>query len=153
MFQTVLTVAGVAILLAVLWVARDALLLIYVSALLAMGISPLVRLLEHPSSRSRRRFRLPRWLAILAIYLAVIGIVTVLGLLIVPPLVTQASALWRKLPDELEPVPGLPDRTRTDDAQRHARGSGVAGAFRSGLGRRRHGAGRGLERDRRLVRG
>jgi predicted PurR-regulated permease PerM len=107
MFQTVLTVAGVAILLAVLWVARDALLLIYVSALLAMGISPLVRLLERPPRGSRRRLRLPRWLAILAIYLAVIGVVTVLGLLIVPPLVTQASALWRKLPDELNRLQGF----------------------------------------------
>ncbi len=107
MFETVLTVAGVAILIAVLWVARDALLLIYVSALLAMGISPLVRLLERPSRGSRRRFRLPRWLAILAIYLAVIGVMTVLGLLIVPPLVTQASALWRKLPDELNRFQGF----------------------------------------------
>ncbi len=51
LLQTVLTVAGLGILLAVLWVAREALLLIYVSALLAMGISPLVRLLEQPGSR------------------------------------------------------------------------------------------------------
>ncbi len=106
MFQTVLTVAGVAILVAILWVARDALLLIYVSALLAMGIAPLVRLLEQPSSRGRH-FRLPRWLAILVIYLAVIGVVTVLGLLIVPPLVGQATALWKRLPDELNRLQGF----------------------------------------------
>src|SRR6266542_1395996 len=42
LLQTVLTVAGIAVLLAALWAAREALLLIYVSALIAMGFSPLV---------------------------------------------------------------------------------------------------------------
>ena len=37
MIETVLTVAGLGILLAVLWVAREALMLFYVSALIAMG--------------------------------------------------------------------------------------------------------------------
>ena len=41
LLQTVLTVAGVAIVLFALWAAREALLLIYVSALIAMGFSPL----------------------------------------------------------------------------------------------------------------
>jgi len=40
--QTVFTVATVAILIAVLWEAREALMLIYVSALIAMGFAPLV---------------------------------------------------------------------------------------------------------------
>ena len=54
MLQTVATVAGVAILLAVLWAARDALLLVYVSALIAMGLSPLVKLIERPRATARR---------------------------------------------------------------------------------------------------
>ena len=58
MVQTVLTVAAVAILIAALWVARDALMLIYVSALIAMGFAPLVQMLERPRSNARRR--LPR---------------------------------------------------------------------------------------------
>ncbi len=64
MFQTVLTIAGVAVLLAALWAARDALLLIYVSALIAMGFSPLVHLIERPGARRRR---ISRWVAILAV--------------------------------------------------------------------------------------
>ena len=48
MLQTVFTVAAVAILVARLWAAREALMLIYVSALIAMGFSPLVELLERP---------------------------------------------------------------------------------------------------------
>jgi predicted PurR-regulated permease PerM len=100
MSRTVFTVAGIGILIAILWVARDALLLIYVSALLAMGCSPLVKLLEHPGASAKRR-RVPRWAAILVIYAAGIGVFVVIGLLVVPPLVAQATALWNKLPNEI----------------------------------------------------
>ncbi len=98
MIQTVLTVAGVAILLAVLWAAREALMLIYVSALIAMGFSPLVRLIEQPRPNERRR--VPRWLAILVIYFAIVALLVFLGLMVIPPLVTQAASLWERLPSE-----------------------------------------------------
>lgn len=99
MLQTVATVAGVAILLALLWAARDALLLVYVSALIAMGLSPLVALIEKPSRHGTRR-RVPRWLAILAIYAVLVAVFIFLGLLVIPPLVAQSSSLWAKLPTE-----------------------------------------------------
>jgi len=100
LFQTVLTVTGVAILVAALWAAREALLLIYVSALIAMGFSPLVRNIERRPKDDRRR--LPRWFAILVIYLTVIAIFVVVALLVVPPLVAQATALWARIPDEFD---------------------------------------------------
>lgn len=100
MLQTVFAVAGVLLLLAVLWSARNAILLVYISALIAMGISPLVRFIEQRSSKSR--WRLPRWFAILAIYLAVVSVIVLLGLLVVPPLITQATQLWTKMPDEFD---------------------------------------------------
>jgi len=99
MIQTVAMVAGTAILVAALWAARDALMLVYVSALIAMGFSPLVRVIEHPGADGRAR-RVPRWLAILAIYVAIVGALVLLGLMVIPPLVAQATALWDKLPDE-----------------------------------------------------
>jgi predicted PurR-regulated permease PerM len=99
MVRTVFTVAGVAILLATLWAVRSALLVIYVSALIAMGFAPLVTLLEQPKSPTGR-FALPRWLAILAIYLAVLGAFVIVAMLVIPPLVTQADALWAKLPNQ-----------------------------------------------------
>jgi predicted PurR-regulated permease PerM len=99
MFQTVGTVTGVAILLAVLWEARDALLLVYVSALIAMGLSPLVKLIERPNRQGTKR-RVPRWLAILAIYGVLVALLVFIGLLVVPPLVSQAVALWARLPTE-----------------------------------------------------
>src|SRR2546430_7790775 len=100
MIQTVLTVAGVAILLAALWAAREALMLIYVSALIAMGFSPLVRLIEQPGARRGVR-RIPRVFAILAIYLAVIGMFVLFGLIVTPPLIEQATTLWERLPQAL----------------------------------------------------
>jgi predicted PurR-regulated permease PerM len=97
MVLTVLAVVAAAVLVATVYVARDALMLIYVSALIAMGFAPLVRLIERPDNAKRRR-RMPRALAILLIYLAVIGTFVVIGLLVVPPLVDQATTLWSDMP-------------------------------------------------------
>jgi predicted PurR-regulated permease PerM len=97
MLQTVLTVAAVGILLAALWVARDALMLIYVSALIAMGLSPVVRLLEHPTVLGKRR-NVPRVLAILVVYVVVVAVLIAVGLLVVPSLIEQAAALWERMP-------------------------------------------------------
>jgi len=97
MLRTVVTVAAVGVLIATLWAARDALMLVYVSSLIAMGFSPLVRLIERPGARQRRG-HVPRVLAILAVYLAIIGTFALIGLLVVPALVEQATALWERLP-------------------------------------------------------
>jgi predicted PurR-regulated permease PerM len=99
LIQTVLTLTAAIIIVAALWAAREALLLIYISALIAMGFSPLVRVIERPRSTSGR-FRIPRWIAILGIYIVIVATIATVALLVVPPLVTQAEALWSKLPDE-----------------------------------------------------
>jgi predicted PurR-regulated permease PerM len=99
MLQTVAAVAGTVILVATLWAARDALLLVYVSALIAMGLSPLVTLIERPKRRGATR-RVPRWLAILAIYAVLVAVFVFVGLLVIPPLVAQGATLWAKLPAE-----------------------------------------------------
>jgi predicted PurR-regulated permease PerM len=91
LLQTVATVAGTAILVAILWAAREALLLIYISALIAMGFSPIVGVLERVRG-------VPRWLAILVIYLAIVAVLVLVGLMIIPPLVAQAATLWAKMP-------------------------------------------------------
>jgi predicted PurR-regulated permease PerM len=97
MLRTVLTVAAVGILGAVIWHARSALMLIYVSAIVAMGFSPLVRLIERPRPSSGMK-RVPRTLAILAIYLTIVGTIVLVGLLIVPPLLEQAGDLLERAP-------------------------------------------------------
>jgi predicted PurR-regulated permease PerM len=98
MARTVASVAFAIVLLAAAWAARDALLLIYISALIAMGFSPIVRAIQKP--RHGTKGGVPRILAILTIYVVIIAAIALLALLIVPPLVSQAEALWARLPTE-----------------------------------------------------
>jgi len=104
MVRTVFTVAGVAFITGVLWTAREALMLIYVSALIAMGLSPFVRSLQRPGPGRKGT---PRWLAILTIYTVILGVIVTLGLLVVPPLVAQAVALWADLPTRFNRIQGF----------------------------------------------
>ena len=78
-----------------LWEVRDALLLIYISALIAVGLSPLVGALER---KRLLRQRVPRWAAILVIYLCIIAVVVSIGAMVIPPIVTQARELTMELP-------------------------------------------------------
>jgi predicted PurR-regulated permease PerM len=93
---------SVAALLAVwiLYVVRSSLITVYISALFAMGISPLVRMIERQRAIPIGT-RLPRWLAILIIYATIIGTVVGIGMLVIPPLVQQGEELWRALPAKI----------------------------------------------------
>jgi predicted PurR-regulated permease PerM len=97
-YAIVAVVVGVAIAWA-LYLARNAILLIYISALVAIGLSPSVSRFERLPLPAGRR--LPRWGAILVIYLCFLGVLIGVGVLIVPPLVEQARSLWTALPDLL----------------------------------------------------
>jgi predicted PurR-regulated permease PerM len=92
---------GALLLVYVLYEVRSVLLLAYVSGLFAMGISPLVQMIE------RQRLipigsRLPRWLAILAIYAVILGAIVSIGAAVIPPLAAQAEEMWRSLPKLIE---------------------------------------------------
>jgi predicted PurR-regulated permease PerM len=105
MLQTVFAVTGVIVLAFVLWAVREALLLIYISGLIAMGFAPLVKNLEQ--SQKSDGSRLPRWFAILVIYLAVVSVFVLVALVVIPPLIAQATALWQRLPDEFNKLQKL----------------------------------------------
>ena len=93
---------GLALTVALSWalfLVRGALLLIYISTLIAIGLAPLVTTIQQ--SRGARTRSLPRWLAILIIYLCLIGVIVGVGALVFPPLADQARALWAALPDML----------------------------------------------------
>jgi predicted PurR-regulated permease PerM len=99
MLQTVLAVTAMVIVVAAMWAARGALMLIYVSAIIAMGFSPMVRFADRPRRASgEKRVRVRRTLAILAIYLTIIAVFVAVALTVVPPLADQASQLWDRLP-------------------------------------------------------
>ena len=86
-----------------LWAAylvRGALLLIYISALVAIGLSPVVTRLERRRIRGRKP--LPRWVAILEVYLLLLVVIVILTVLVVPPLIEQARAFWAAIPTLLD---------------------------------------------------
>jgi predicted PurR-regulated permease PerM len=98
------TICMTALAAMILWAAyivRDALLIVYVSGLLAIGFSPIVRIIERQKVVPIGP-RLPRWLAILILYSAIIGSITLVMFLIFPPLVRQGQALSEKIPDMFE---------------------------------------------------
>lgn len=86
--------AGLALTAALAWGAYLAR-----GALFAIGLAPLVALVERlPFVRGGR---LPRWAAILAIYLCFLALIAGLAVLVIPPMVSQARELWSALPQML----------------------------------------------------
>src|SRR5262245_5601850 len=81
-----------------LYLARQVLVLIYVSVLLAIGFGPLVRLIERQKVLPIGT-RIPRWLAILIVYLGILAIAGGIALAVMPPLVTQAREFARHAPE------------------------------------------------------
>lgn len=93
---------GAAVTVVLMWalyLAHEALLLIYVAALVAIGLSPIVSAIERRDRLAGSR--VPRWLAILSIYLLVLGTVVGVGIMVVPPLAAQSRELWERLPELL----------------------------------------------------
>lgn len=92
---------GGIVLLYALYLMREVLLLLYISGIFAIGFSPIVRWIE------RQRVlpigtRIPRWLAILILYVVILGAIAGVCALVFPPLLTQARAFWDHLPALLE---------------------------------------------------
>lgn len=72
-----------------------------VATILALGLNPLVENL-------RRRFRIGRAPAVAAVLVAAASVVTVLGLLLVPPAIRQARDLGAELPTVVAELADLP---------------------------------------------
>ena len=88
-----------------LWAAylvRDVLLLIYISGLLAIGFSPIVRLIERQKLLPIGTRRFPRWLAILILYLAILGTLALDRASSSRRSCDQAQQLWTELPEMFE---------------------------------------------------
>lgn len=95
-------VAVTAILLWTVYLVRGPLLIIYISALFATGLAPLVGIIEHQRIKAISRKPLPRSAAILVIYGTVIGSLVGLGAAVFPPLIQQSRDFWKRLPDYMD---------------------------------------------------
>jgi hypothetical protein len=89
------------VLLWTLYLIRAPLLVIYVSALFATGLAPLVLTIERRTKRLSKR-RVPRPAAILVIYAMVIGTLAAIAAAVVPPMVRQSQEFWAHLPDYMD---------------------------------------------------
>ncbi|MEW6271607.1 MAG: AI-2E family transporter [Thermodesulfobacteriota bacterium] len=87
-------------------VARQAMLVLYVSSLLAIGMSPAIHWVEKQTLIPVGGPRLPRWVAILLVYLAVLGAVGGVALLVLPSLLSQARSFAQALPSLVQSVQG-----------------------------------------------
>ena len=88
-----------------LYLVREALTLVYLSLMLALGISPAVGWLERQPWLGNKR-RTPRWAAVLAIYLSAAVALVGIYFIVVPPFTSQAGDLWNKAPEYLEKAQG-----------------------------------------------
>lgn len=85
---------GIAFMVALAWtlfLVRETLLPIYMAALVAIGLSPIVNWIQRHQWTPRN---MPRWSAILITYLLFIGILVAVATLVLPPLIEQARELW-----------------------------------------------------------
>jgi putative heme transporter len=87
-------IAGLAGLLALAWLLRTELLIIFLATLIAAALHGPVLWLE--------RKRLPRIAAIVVVYLAVVLVITAAFAVIIPPMVEQAQELIEELPEIIE---------------------------------------------------
>lgn len=107
---TVAVVAFAVALLAALFIVRHILLLIYVCALLAIGLSPLVRWIERREIFAVGRHHAPRWMVVLVLYAVVLALMIGVTALVIPPLVTQSRELAASAPAMIERAQGFLDR-------------------------------------------
>jgi predicted PurR-regulated permease PerM len=93
---TLVKIAAVGVLLALLWYLRDIVALVIVAVVLAILISPVADLCE--------RHRIPRALGVLAVYLIALGLLGLLFTLIAQPIIAEVQALAGSLPAAWERI-------------------------------------------------
>jgi len=96
---------GFAITLIAMWtlyLVRGPLLLLYVCALFAAGLTPLVRWIERQRLLTIGKRRMPKPLAVLIIYGTVIGTLAAIGFAVIPQIIQQSQQFAKELPNLLD---------------------------------------------------
>src|SRR5919201_5737270 len=105
--KVVLVAAGVIAALYFSYLIRTVIGLVLIAAFFAIAIAPAVNWLAHR--------RVPRWVAILLVYLGIAGGIFGIGLLIVPPLVSGVESLSSDLPGYVSDLRSNPTFREYDD--------------------------------------
>lgn len=91
------------LLLVLLWQLRSLLVTLMIAVVVAATLAPTINIAE--------KLRIPRWLAVIVVYLGLIGILTGAVLIIGPTVVAQIQRLIGRLPTYLEVVRSLFENT------------------------------------------
>ncbi|HEY4504295.1 MAG TPA: AI-2E family transporter [Candidatus Paceibacterota bacterium] len=91
---SVIKVLGIFVCVVVLFLVRDVALVLLMALVLASAIEPIVKRLTQS--------RLPRVVAVLSVYLAVVALVLVFTFVFVPPMLTEVSRIADTLPQYIE---------------------------------------------------
>jgi predicted PurR-regulated permease PerM len=94
-----LLVVTTGLLLVLLWELRSLLVALMIAVVIAATLAPIID--------RAQKLRIPRWLAVIVVYLGLIGILTGAGLLIGPTVVQQIERLIRRLPTYLDVLRSL----------------------------------------------
>lgn len=80
--------------LVLLWQLRSLLLILMIAIVIAATLAPIINRAEN--------LKIPRWLAVILVYLGLLSILTGIGLIIGPTVIQQIEKLINKLPSYLE---------------------------------------------------
>ncbi|MFP5272487.1 AI-2E family transporter [Coleofasciculus sp.] len=100
--QSILLITATVLLLLLLWQLSSLLVILMIAVVLAATLAPIIK--------SAQQLGIPRWLAVLLVYLGLLTILVGVGVLIGPTVVQQIQRLFRRLPDYLEVLESLLDR-------------------------------------------
>lgn len=100
--QNILLITATVLLLLLLWQLGSLLVILMIAVVLAATLAPIIK--------SAQQLGMPRWLAVLLVYLGLLTILVGVGVLIGPTVVQQIQRLFRRLPDYLEVLESLLDR-------------------------------------------
>ena len=106
--KVLLVTAATAAVLYLLYLVRSILGLVFISIFLAVAMGPGVDLYQH-------RARMPRGVAILFVYLTILGAIVGLGLLVVPPIVTGVNHFVGKVPTYVQDLRKNPTVRKYDN--------------------------------------
>ena len=100
--SNLLLIVATGFLVILLWQLRSLLVTLMIAVVLAAAVTPLVEAAE--------KWRFPRWLAVITVYLAMLASLIGAGLIIGPTLATQIQILVNRLPEYLDNLWGLVEK-------------------------------------------
>ncbi|MDJ0577356.1 MAG: AI-2E family transporter [Xenococcaceae cyanobacterium MO_234.B1] len=90
----ILLTVAVGLSLVLLWQLRSLIVVLMIAVVIAATLAPIIK--------AASKLGIPRWLAVILVYLSLIGTLTGIGILIGPTVAEQIERLIRKLPSYLE---------------------------------------------------